>query len=159
MIKLLIINGPNLDMLGKREPEMYGLKTLEDLEKDIAHKFNDQVEFNFFQSNHEGAIIEAIHSAKESGVEGIIINPGAYTHYSIAIHDAIKSQDVPVVEVHISNIYQREEFRQKSVIAPVTIGQISGFGLSSYELAVGYFLGQQQEESYEPEEGNSKEDN
>lgn len=135
-MKFLVISGPNLNLLGKREPDIYGIETMDD----IAAKIRDQaealeVEVDFFQSNHEGEIIDEIHNAL--GVyDSIIINPGAYTHYSIAIRDAIKAVDIPTVEIHISNIHVREEFRTKSVIAPVCIGQISGFGSDSYILGL-----------------------
>ncbi|MBQ7224297.1 MAG: type II 3-dehydroquinate dehydratase [Clostridia bacterium] len=131
-MKILVINGPNLNMLGKREPEIYGNRTLDDINADLIKKY-EKVQFTFYQSNCEGAIIDAIHNASE---DGIILNAGAYTHYSYAIHDAIKSVSVPVVEVHLSNIYKREEFRHKSVIASACVGSICGFGEQSYELAV-----------------------
>lgn len=131
-MKILVINGPNLNMLGKREPEIYGNRTLDDINADLIKKY-ENVQFTFYQSNCEGAIIDAIQNASE---DGIILNAGAYTHYSYAIHDAIKSVSVPVVEVHLSNIYKREEFRHKSVIASACVGSICGFGEQSYELAV-----------------------
>ncbi|MGE5328909.1 MAG: type II 3-dehydroquinate dehydratase [Deltaproteobacteria bacterium] len=135
-MNFLFINGPNLNLLGKREPDIYGAETLDDIIakiKDEAKKL--EVEVDFFQSNHEGGIIDEIHRAMSS-YDVIIINPGAYTHYSIAIRDAIKSVGIPAVEIHLSNIYAREEFRSKSVIAPVCIGQISGFGSDSYILGL-----------------------
>lgn len=136
MGSVLVINGPNLNMLGSREKEYYGVKTLKDIYDDIlkdALKFNIAVEF--YQSNHEGDIIDKIHTAPNKH-NVIIINPGAYTHYSIAIRDAIKAVDLPAIEVHLSNIHNREEFRSKSVIAPVCKGQISGFGSNSYLVAL-----------------------
>lgn len=138
MKKIWLINGPNLNLLGKREPKIYGLKTLEDLEnhlKELAKSHT--IELIAKQSNHEGQLIDWLHEANEYGKEclGVILNPGAYTHYSYSLRDAVKAIDLPVVEVHISNIYAREPFRAQSVIAPVTIGQISGFGLYGYELA------------------------
>lgn|SRR3712207_2046106 len=139
VMKILIINGPNLDMLGKREPDIYGEDTLENLEYMIKNAFKDSIEFEFFQSNHEGYIIDKIHEANEN-FDGIVINPGAFTHYSYAIADAIKSIKTKVVEVHISNIHKREEFRQKSVTASSCIGQISGFGFYSYILGVSAVL-------------------
>ncbi|CEN83818.1 type II 3-dehydroquinate dehydratase [Paraclostridium sordellii] len=138
-MKILIINGPNLDMLGKREPDIYGEDTLENLEYMIKNAFKDSIEFEFFQSNHEGYIIDKIHEANEN-FDGIVINPGAFTHYSYAIADAIKSIKTKVVEVHISNIHKREEFRQKSVTSSSCIGQISGFGFYSYILGVSAVL-------------------
>ena len=139
--KLLIINGPNLNLLGKREPDIYVQQTLDDIETILSGRYHPhRAELEFFQSNVEGEIINKIHEAHALQLSGIIINPGAYTHYAIGIHDAIKAISVPVIEVHISNIHAREEFRQKSVIAPAAIGQISGLGVKSYMLAVEYFL-------------------
>ena len=114
---------------------MYGTQSLNDLENMIKEKFMNKIHVDFYQSNHEGYIIDKIHSASEV-YDGIVINPGALTHYSYAIHDAIQSINTKVVEVHISNIYQREEFRQKSVTASACIGQISGFGFYSYILGI-----------------------
>jgi 3-dehydroquinate dehydratase II len=136
MKKVLIINGPNLNLLGIREKGVYGNETLED----IAVKCMEEakklgMELDFVQSNHEGEIIDKIHSTRNI-YDVLIINPGAYTHYSIAIRDAIKSVEVPSIEVHLSNIHAREEFRSKSVIAPVCVGQISGFGGNSYIAAM-----------------------
>lgn len=135
-MKVLVINGPNLNMLGVREPGIYGNDTLSDLVKqikDAAEKLD--VEVNFFQNNIEGEIINAIHSALGK-FDAIIINPGAYTHYSYAIRDAIESVRLPCIEVHISNIHKREEFRHKSVTAPVCTGQIAGLGKIGYILAL-----------------------
>lgn len=134
-MKIIVINGPNLNMLGKREPDIYGNETLDDLTKYVKDEFKDDVDIEFFQSNHEGYIIDKLHEANEK-FDGVVINPGAFTHYSYAIHDAIKSISTKVVEVHISNIHQREEFRQKSVTAGACIGQISGFGFESYILGI-----------------------
>ncbi len=122
-------------MLGKREPNVYGQKTLEDLEDILRQEFKDTVELEFYQSNHEGYIIDKLHDSNLK-FDGIVINPGAFTHYSYAIADAIRSISTKVVEVHISNIHNREEFRQKSVTASACIGQISGFGFNSYSLGV-----------------------
>lgn len=140
-MKLLVINGPNLNRIGKREPDIYGYETLEDVEKKLTSiaQSNDAA-LDFFQSNTEGHLIDRIHEAADDGTEGIIFNPGAFTHYSIALRDAIASIDVDVIEVHISNIHRREEFRQKSVIAPVCIGQLTGFGTDGYALALQAFL-------------------
>lgn len=120
-------------MLGKRETNIYGENTLKDLEYSIKTKFDDTIEF--FQSNHEGDIIDKLQESNQK-FDGIVINPGAFTHYSYAIADAIRSIDVNVVEVHISNVYKREEFRQKSVTASACIGQITGFGFYGYILAI-----------------------
>lgn len=135
-MKILVINGVNMNMLGLREPEKYGSMTLQDLEKNLyAYSFELGIDIETFQSNFEGEIVEKIHSAKNI-FDGIVINAGAYTHTSIAIRDAISAVEIPTVEVHITNIYKREEFRHKSYIAPVCIGQISGFGYESYKLGI-----------------------
>lgn len=133
MKKILILNGPNLNMLGVREPAVYGAQTLSDIEKTLRAEFEGKAELEFLQSNSEGAIIDAI---QFSEADGIALNAGAYTHYSYAIHDAIKSIAAPVVEVHISNIYKREDFRHKSVIAAACTGSVCGFGADSYYLAI-----------------------
>ena len=135
-MKLLVINGVNLNMLGMREPEIYGNATLSDLKNQINSFCNDKnIEVSFYQSNIEGEIVNKIHEAM--GVyDGIIMNPGAFTHYSYALHDALTSVTVPCVEVHISNIHKREQFRKKSVTAPACIGQITGFGFFGYIVAV-----------------------
>ena len=134
------MNGPNLNMLGKREPEIYGTLTLEEINSKLKNKASEHnVLIDFFQSNIEGEIINKIHQSMNI-YDGIILNAGAYTHYSIAIRDAIASVTTPVVEVHLSNVHKREEFRHKSVIASVCLGQISGFGVYSYEMALYYFL-------------------
>lgn len=135
-MRILVINGPNLNRLGLREPHIYGDKTLSDLEHNLKKmEENHLIEISCAQSNHEGQIIDWIHEA-DNQFDGIVINPGAFTHYSYAIRDAIESVSIPVVEVHISNIHARESFRHESVTAPVTIGQIVGLGLHGYELAV-----------------------
>ena len=140
-MKLLVLNGPNLNRLGKREPDIYGHETLDDVEKKLtAFALEQQIQLAFFQSNIEGALIDRIHEAADDGTDGIVFNPGAFTHYSIALRDAVASVNVPVIEVHISNIHSREAFRQTSVIAPVCIGQLTGFGMDGYELAVQAFL-------------------
>lgn len=139
-MKFLILNGPNLNLLGQREPGVYGSDSYESLcrrLRDFAAAHGSEVEC--VQSNHEGAIIDAIHAAQ--GVyDAIVINPGAFTHYSYAILDALKAVSVPAVEVHISNVHQREEFRHKSVTAPACVGQVCGLGLYGYEAAMGFFL-------------------
>lgn len=139
MRKFLVINGPNLNMLGIREPAVYGSATIEDLYSLICQKAKElEVSVEFFQSNSEGEIIDAIHHSM--GVyDGIIMNPGAYTHYSYAIADALSSINVPCIEVHISNIHKREEFRHKSVTASSCAGQIVGFGMKGYLMALEAF--------------------
>jgi len=142
MKRLLLLNGPNINRLGKREEDIYGSFTLQDIEKDISQligKYN--YELTSFQSNHEGDLIDQIHAA-DGMYEGIIFNPAAYTHTSIALHDAITSIQTPVIEVHISNIHARESYRHKSMLAPACLGQIVGFGLQSYRLAALAFMDQ-----------------
>jgi 3-dehydroquinate dehydratase-2 len=134
-MKILVINGPNLNLLGRRERDVYGDITLDEINGGLKKRF-PKTEFHFFQSNAEGEIIDEIHTAIESDYQGVIINPGAYTHYSYAIRDAISAVTCPVIEVHISNIHKREEFRARSVLAEVCAGQIVGFGELSYVLAV-----------------------
>ncbi|NLM25659.1 MAG: type II 3-dehydroquinate dehydratase [Firmicutes bacterium] len=135
MTEILLVNGPNLNLLGVREPEIYGSVTLEDIEKQVTLAAAKQgFSLKTFQSNSEGKIIDFLQ--ENADAEGLIINPGAYTHYSYAIRDCIAGLRIPAVEVHLSQIYSREEFRQRSVIAPVCIGQISGFGDFSYLLGL-----------------------
>lgn len=135
-MKIFVINGPNLDMLGKREPEIYGADTLESINAELTEYCKKiGVEPSFFQSNSEGTLIDYIHSAR-GNADGIVLNAGAYTHYSIAIRDAISAAEVPCVEVHLSNVHKREEFRHKSVISAVCEGVICGFGKDVYRLAV-----------------------
>lgn len=134
--RILVIHGPNLNLLGTREPQVYGSTTLAEIDaqlRELGHQLGLAVES--VQSNHEGEIIDAIHGAR-GRCNGILINPGAYTHYSIAIRDAISAVDLPVVEVHLSNVHKREEFRHRSVIAPVVVGTIAGFGPDSYTLGL-----------------------
>ncbi|MGL4947458.1 MAG: type II 3-dehydroquinate dehydratase [Cetobacterium sp.] len=137
-MKVLIINGPNLNFLGKREPEIYGNKTLDTINKEIEKysKFY-KVEVEFFQSNHEGFIIDKIQENYEK-IDYLIINPGALTHYSIGLRDAILSTNIKTIEVHLSNVYSREEFRHKSVISDICIGKITGFGAEGYKMAIQY---------------------
>jgi 3-dehydroquinate dehydratase-2 len=137
-MKIIIINGPNLNLLGKREPNVYGTDSFEDYFESLQHKYST-IDFSYFQSNIEGEIIDKLHEVGFN-YDGIILNAAAYTHTSIGIGDAVKGIETPVVEVHISNVHAREEFRHKSFIAANAKGVISGFGLKSYELAVQSFL-------------------
>lgn len=140
-MRILLINGPNMNMLGVRETSIYGSHGLEDIVnlcQDLVHSLGHQ--FEHFQSNSEGALIDCIHSAVDKH-DGIVINAGAYTHYSYAIRDAISAVKLPVVEVHMSNVHAREEFRHRSVISPVVIGQIAGFGADSYLLGIRALIG------------------
>ncbi len=145
-MKLLVINGPNINFLGIREKSVYGTQDYDYLLHMIARKGQEtDCTIEVFQSNHEGAIIDRIQDAYFDGTEGIVINPGAYTHYSYAIRDALASIGVPKVEIHISNIMEREEFRHVSVTAPVCDRQIYGKGLEGYLMAIDYILSGQQE--------------
>ena len=136
MLRILVIHGPSLNLLGRREPGVYGSLTLAEIEARLADWARDKgVELRTLQSNHEGAIIDAIQEAS-TWADGLVINPGAYTHSSYAIRDVIAATDIPAVEVHLSNIYSREDFRHTSVIAPVCLGQIAGFGWCSYLLGL-----------------------
>jgi 3-dehydroquinate dehydratase II len=136
-MKILILNGPNLNLLGKREPKIYGSETFEDYFESLKEKFSE-FELEYFQSNHEGELVDKLHEVGFS-YEGVVFNAGAYTHTSVALADAIKGIETPVVEVHISNVHQREEFRHKSYLSPVCKGVILGFGLASYDLAIQSF--------------------
>ncbi|MEK6545877.1 MAG: type II 3-dehydroquinate dehydratase [Nitrospinota bacterium] len=146
MIKVLIINGPNLNLLGERETDKYGKENLEEINLQLQkYAMKISIELETFQSNHEGEIVEKIQRAKHESVKFIIINPAAYTHTSVAIRDALLSVNIPAIEVHLSNIYKREEFRHHSMISDIVIGQITGFGSKGYFLALdaakNYFQG------------------
>ena len=136
-MRILVLHGPNLNLLGTREPDVYGRTTLADIDRDLANlAARLGVTVETFQSNHEGALIDRIHAAAREGVAGMLINPGAYTHTSIALRDAIAAVALPTVEVHLSNIHARESFRRRSQIAPVAIAQVAGFGAAGYGLAL-----------------------
>lgn len=140
-ISILVMNGPNLSRLGKREPEVYGRRTLDDINSSLEAAF-PEVRFGFFQSEHEGALLEKLFEIEDhEGWSGVVLNAGALTHYSVALRDAISAVKIPVIEVHLSNIYAREEFRRKSVISEVCAGVIGGFGGDSYHLGVRGLLG------------------
>ena len=137
MKNILVLNGPNLNLLGTREPDIYGVETLADI---LAHLVNvaDRLEVSLstFQSNNEGGLIDRIHSARAEGVEFILINPGALTHTSVALRDAFLAVDIPMIELHLSNVHAREEFRKNSYLADIAVGTLAGFGSYSYELAL-----------------------
>lgn len=133
--RIVVVNGPNLNLLGRREPGIYGSTTLEQCLKELCARY-PEVEFTAFQSNIEGELVTCLQQATAEGCDGIVLNAAAYTHTSVALHDAIRAIDVPVVEVHISNVAAREPFRHVSLIASACVGSISGFGLDSYRLAV-----------------------
>lgn len=136
MSRVLVIHGPNLNLLGTREPKIYGKMTMQDINDNLRAQAEEaKVGIDFFQSNHEGAIIDELHNARGK-YDYIILNAGAFTHYSIAIRDAIAGIEIPTIEVHLSNVHQREEFRHHSVISPVVVGQLCGFGLDSYKAAL-----------------------
>ena len=137
MPKILVIHGPNLNLLGRREVDIYGTVTIDEINSGLRKAAKrEKADLEIAQSNHEGEIVDIIGKAKANKIDGILINPAAYTHTSIAIRDAIAASGVPTVEVHLSNIYSREEFRHTSLIAPVAKGQVSGFGKTSYMLGL-----------------------
>lgn len=138
-MKLYIINGPNLNRLGTREPAIYGSTTMEQCLDDLRQRYGNTIEFEYYQSNVEGFLIDALQTADDAQCDGIILNAGAYTHTSIALRDCIKSLSVPVIEVHLSNVHAREEFRHHSMLSAVCKGVIAGFGMDSYRLAVEAF--------------------
>ncbi len=145
-MNILVINGPNLNLLGTREPNIYGSQTLVEIQNELAGRYPEAA-FTFFQSNHEGAIVDTLQSTIGKDFHGVVINGGAFTHYSYAIRDAISMLMIPTVEVHISNIYLREEFRRHSVTSPVCAAQLSGFGANGYSLAVEMLLNHKSSQS------------
>ncbi len=140
MKKIAILNGPNLDRLGKREPEIYGKATLADLEQALRAEFGSQATLEFFQSNHEGALIDKVAALADAKFDGVVLNAGALTHTSVALRDALAGAHLPAVEVHISNIYRREEFRHTLLTAPVCVAAIAGLGLEGYHAAIRFLL-------------------
>ncbi|WP_322402821.1 type II 3-dehydroquinate dehydratase [Massilia luteola] len=141
--KLLLLNGPNLNLLGTREPAVYGATTLADIEQAATAQADAAgAEIACFQSNHEGALIDRIHAARQEGVDAIVINPGGLTHTSVALRDALAGVDIPFVEVHISNIYKREEFRHHSFLSAIALGTICGLGTDGYRFAIDFALKQ-----------------
>jgi len=134
--RVLVLNGPNLNLLGHREPDVYGADTLADIIAGLEQQAGSHdIEIEAFQSNHEGALVDALHDARER-VDGVIFNPGAFTHYSIALRDAISAVSLPVIETHLSNVHAREEFRHHSVMSAVCLGVVCGFGANSYSVAL-----------------------
>ena len=136
-MKILVLNGPNLNLLGTREPEIYGSETLHDIENRITTMaLESSIDINFFQSNSEDGLIDRLHKAKNDSVDYVIINPGAFTHTSVALRDAFLGTNIPFIEVHISNIYSREDFRKKSFLSDISTGLITGLGTAGYEFAL-----------------------
>jgi 3-dehydroquinate dehydratase II len=140
MKRIAILNGPNLDRLGQREPEIYGRATLADLEAALRAEFGAAAQLEFFQSNHEGALIDRIGALAAAKADGVVFNAAAFTHTSVALRDAIAGSGLRTVEVHLSNVYKREEFRHRSLIAPVCVAVISGLGFEGYHAAVRFLL-------------------
>lgn len=140
MKKIAILNGPNLDRLGKREPEIYGRATLADLERTLREAFGGEAALEFFQSNHEGALVDKIAALADARFDGVVLNGAAFTHTSVALRDALAGSGLRAIEVHISNIYKREEFRHRSLTAPVCEAVISGLGFEGYHAAVRHLL-------------------
>lgn len=142
MKKLLVLNGPNLNLLGTREPEVYGHMTLSDIESALMSQANSEgFALQCFQSNHEGALIDRVHQAKVDGLDGIVINPGAYTHTSIALRDALSAVSIPFVEVHMSNVYAREAFRHHSYFSDIAVSVMAGLGWKGYSFALRFLNG------------------
>jgi len=136
-MKILVLNGPNLNLLGTREPEIYGTKTLHDIENRLTTlALESSIDIDFFQSNSEDGLIDRLHQAKKGSVDYVIINPGAFTHTSVALRDAFLGTNIPFIEVHISNIYSREDFRKKSFLSDISTGLITGLGTAGYEFAL-----------------------
>ena len=135
-MNFLVLNGPNLNLLGEREPDTYGTQSLDELHAELEAAFPDAA-LSFFQSNHEGALIDRLHEARSA--DGIAFNPGGFTHTSVALRDAVAALDAPVIEVHLSNVSAREDFRRRSLVAPACAGQISGLGCAGYHLALTHF--------------------
>lgn len=136
-MKILVLNGPNLNLLGTREPEIYGTETLHDIENRLTTlALESSIDINFFQSNSEDGLIDRLHKAKNDSVDYVIINPGAFTHTSVALRDAFLGTNIPFIEVHISNIYSREDFRKKSFLSDISTGLITGLGTAGYEFAL-----------------------
>ncbi len=141
-MKILILHGPNLNLLGTREPEIYGRETLADIDARLSGLASrEKATLRIVESNHEGVLIDELHKAKADGFDGVLINPGALTHYSYALRDAIAAIELPTVEVHLSNVHRREEFRHHFVLAAVCVGQVLGFGATSYELGLEGLIG------------------
>ena len=138
-MKIMVLNGPNLNLLGTREIDIYGGKDLDEVETALRERYPD-VELDFRQSNHEGGLIDALHEAQNASFDGVVLNAAGYTHTSVALRDAVAAIDVPVIELHISNVYSRESFRRRSLLSSVCVGLITGLGTDGYRLAVSYFV-------------------
>lgn len=138
-MRIMVLNGPNLNLLGTRETDIYGRQSLGDIEKALRTCF-PEIDLDFRQSNHEGGLVDALHDAEAESLHGVVLNAAAYTHTSVALRDAITAIRVPVIELHISNVYSREEFRSRSLISGVCLGLITGLGTDGYRLAVSHFV-------------------